>query len=266
MQLDLATSALGTAFPHDLSHTIDRPGGLGQYLLLRFLTPMEVRTECGVEQCQPGTCLVYSPRFPQWYRGRNVGFRDDWCHITGRDVAGVLAQAGIIPNRLLHPRNSEFVPILLSEIRRETQRQEPHWREVMATILCRLLLQLGRAVEEAGRSADRPGELATERLREARVQIHERLADPWTVRKMAHLVGLSESRFGVCYRRCFGISPMEDLIRARLQHACWLLTNQHTAVQQAAEASGFRSIHYFSRLFHRRIGCPPREYAARQGQ
>ena len=47
---------------------------------------------------------------------------------------------------------------------------------------------------------------------------------------------------------------------ARVNHAEWLLTNRHTTVAEAAEQAGFRSIHYFSRLFHRRVGCPPSRY------
>jgi AraC-like DNA-binding protein len=78
---------------------------------------------------------------------------------------------------------------------------------------------------------------------------------------MAKLAKLGENRFAVLYREFFGVSPMEDLIQARLHHAERLLTIRHVTVGEAAERSGFRSVHYFSRLFRRRVGCAPSQYS-----
>jgi AraC-like DNA-binding protein len=78
--------------------------------------------------------------------------------------------------------------------------------------------------------------------------------------RMAALARFGESRFAVLYRQCFGISPIEDLIQARLRHAQRLLTNRHTTVAEAAEKSGFRNVPHFSRLFSRRVGSSPSEY------
>ena len=262
MLLDLAAPSSGISFPHDLGHTVNRPNGLastplGEYLVLRFLTPMEVRTANGLEECPPGTCLIYTPESPEWYRGKNVGFIDDWCHLTGRDVAPVIKQAGIPLNTLFRPACTDFYPLILSEIRREVQRREPMWQDVAASLILRMLLMLGRAAATSAGGTTTGLERQRERLRQVRSQVHEHLADHWTVSKMASLAGLGDNRFMVLYRDCFGVSPMEDLIQTRLLHAQWLLTNTDTTVQQAAEGSGFRSIHYFSRLFHRRIGQPP---------
>jgi AraC-like DNA-binding protein len=123
-----------------------------------------------------------------------------------------------------------------------------------------MIFLLGRGLSEVDDREGRLDAARRERLRVVREHVHERLADRWTVAKMAKLADLGENRFAVLYRECFGISPLEDLIRVRLHHAEWLLTNRRTTVTEAAERSGFQSIHYFSRLFRRRVGCPPSEY------
>lgn len=80
---------------------------------------------------------------------------------------------------------------------------------------------------------------------------------------MADAAHLSPSRFRALYRRFFGVSPAEDLIRARIRMACLLLTNATLTVGEVARRSGFGSVYYFSRAFKARVGCPPREYYRR---
>jgi AraC-like DNA-binding protein len=77
---------------------------------------------------------------------------------------------------------------------------------------------------------------------------------------MALLVHMSPKRFGQLHRKFFGISPAEDLIQARLERAKYLLSSTTLSVGRAAERSGFTNPYYFSRLFHRRVGCAPRDY------
>ena len=260
MPLDLRVSMCGTDWPHEDGYIMERPNGFGEYLFSRFRTPMFVRTARGMEKCKPGTCLIYAPGHPQWYQGDGVGYRDDWCHVGGRDVLPCLQRAGLPLDTLFTPRNTRFFPLLIEEIRTELQRQEALWQETVALAVARLIFLLGRGLSEVD---DREGGVdifRRERLRKVREQIHERLADRWTVAKMAKLAKLGENRFAVLYRECFGVSPMEDLIQVRLHHAEWLLTNRHTTVTEAAARSGFPSIHHFSRLFRRRVGCPPSEY------
>ena len=81
---------------------------------------------------------------------------------------------------------------------------------------------------------------------------------------MAKELHLSVSRFAVLYAEFFGASPVQELIRARLDKACWLLMSANLSVADIARESGFENIHYFSRLFHRRVGCTPRDYSRRR--
>lgn len=260
MLLDLRVSMGGTNWPHELEEVAERPNGFGEYLFLRFRTPMHVRTAKGTERCRAGTCLIYAPGHPQWYRGDGVGFRDDWCHVSGRDVERCIEEARVPMNTLFTPRSTAFFPLLVEQMRTELQRQETLWEESAALAVARLILELGRALREVDDRDEGVDLVRRERLRRVREHVHARPADRWTVAQMAKLAKLGQNRFAVLYRECFGVSPIEDLIQARLHHAEWLLTNRHTTVSEAARQSGFQSVHYFSRLFRRRVGCPPSQY------
>lgn len=172
-----------------------------------------------------------------------------------------LEQAGLPLNTLFWPRNISSLPLLIEEIRTELRRKEALWQESVALAVAKLILLLGRGLKEAEDQDAGVDVARRKRLGRVRQHVHERLQEHWTVARMAKLAKLGENRFAVLYRESFGVSPMEDLIQARLNHAERLLTIRHITVSEAAERSGFGSLHYFSRLFRRRVGCPPSAYA-----
>lgn len=263
MLLDLFASMGGTDWPHELDDILDRPNGFaeyGEYLFLRFRTPMRVLTARGMERCKAGACLIYAPQHPQWYQGDGVGWRDDWCHVGGSHVKARLEQAGLPVNTLFQARNVNSLPLLIEEIRTELRRKDELWEEAVALTVAKMILLLGRGLREAEDRDAGVDVVRRKRLGRVREHVHERLNQRWTVSQMAKLAKLGENRFAVLYRESFGVSPLEDLIQARLHHAERLLSIRHMTVSEAAERSGFGSIHYFSRLFRRRVGCAPSEY------
>ena len=259
----------GLRFEHPASFTVDRPYGLGCYLLLRFHSSVELLTAQGMVNAGPGHCILYSPSHPQWYRGQGGNLINDWMHIhvegeAESEAVALLAARHRVPlNTLLVPGNTHFLPRLFEEITHEQQHAEEDWEDVVELLVCQLLVLLGRALRDPAAHFT-PAEAAHRlALRAVRRRVHEQLAQQWTVGGMAAEVGLSASHFAALYQRFFGVSPLEDLLRARIQRAQYLLTNRAMSVSEAAAQCGFRSVHYFTHVFHQRIGCAPRDYHRR---
>ena len=254
----LTVAALGVRWPHGPGFTVERPYGLGMYLLLHFHSATIVLASEGAVSAKPGDCLLYDPSFPQWYRGRDAEYMDDWLHVHG-PLMPELVQCHEIPvNTIIRPRDAEFITPIFEGINREMRRQERGWSEAVRLLVESLFLQLGRQLSPPGVT---PEEAAWEEtLRNLRMQVHERMQEPWTVAAMARLVNLSRSHFANQYTKLLGISPMDDLIQTRLRRARALLTNAGMSVADAAEQSGFGSVCHFSRLFRKHVGCAPRDY------
>jgi AraC family transcriptional regulator, arabinose operon regulatory protein len=256
----LTVTSLGIRREEAPGFTIDRPQGMGQAVFVRFYTPMEIRTEEGIVTAEPGCCLFYEPGFPQWYRGHGVGLVNDWMHLQGALVGQLATQYEVPMNIPLAPRESGFVPGILEGIWRERHSPERFREEAIRLLVEELFLKLSRQCTEE-RLALTPAEAAyLPAFRSLRMDIHQQLQERWHVEEMARRVHLSPSRFAALYRRFFGVSPMEDLIRVRLENARTLLTNRAATVSEAAVQSGFENECYFSRLFRRRVGCAPRDY------
>jgi AraC-like DNA-binding protein len=254
----ITVPALNVNFPHDLHFTIDRPEGLAEYLLLHFHTPVEILTREGLVKANPGDCILYAPGVRQWYRGIGEGFRDDWMHVGGADVLKLVERYDLPTNVLIRPRDTRFFAPLYQAIRREMLLKLPFWEEAVAERVQETLRELARQLAPPARTKLSAAELGhLDLIRDVRLRVRDRLAEAWTVSRMAREAHLSASRFAVLYRKFFSVSPVEDLIRARLEQAEWLLSTTDLRVSDVAYQCGFTNVYHFSRLFRRRMGHPP---------
>lgn len=89
--------------------------------------------------------------------------------------------------------------------------------------------------------------------------IYERYKEPISLRDIAGAANISASEAGRCFNACMGCSPVEALIRHRLQKASLLLQNGALTLQDISYACGFNSVPYFCRQFKRIYGKAPRQ-------
>lgn len=83
-----------------------------------------------------------------------------------------------------------------------------------------------------------------------------------TVRQLAQLPRLSESRFKVRFKKEVGISPAEYMLREKVERAKVLLEGGTHSVTKVSMALGFSTSHYFAAVFKRYTGTTPSGYRA----
>lgn len=231
-------------------------------LVMCFRTPFRFHAGGEMYTGEAGDCLVHPPGTPHMHGpliGASEGFVNDWLHIDGEDVTDLLSLYGVKVNRPISTGNSTLILGHLESIQREQFTLQPSWEIAVELIIHQMLLELGRYSQQKSGDEER-GEVEA-RLVDVRMAVHQQFALEWTLEQMADMASLSKGRFSVLYSRCFGVSPIEDLIRQRLHHAAYLLGSSRITVKEAAMACGFNSIYYFSRTFHRRYGCSPSDYS-----
>lgn len=84
-----------------------------------------------------------------------------------------------------------------------------------------------------------------------------RLKEFVTLADWAKAIKLHPVYFGRIFKQETGLRPMEWLNQRRLQRASQYLSNTQKSVAEIAEACGFASQFYFSRVFRRHFGQPP---------
>ena len=88
--------------------------------------------------------------------------------------------------------------------------------------------------------------------------IYEHYAEPLTLSDIASAANISRSEAGRCFNAYMGCSPIEALIRYRLETAQGLLTETRLTVQEISAECGFNSINNFSRQYKKIYGHTPR--------
>jgi AraC-like DNA-binding protein len=124
-----------------------------------------------------------------------------------------------------------------------------------------LFVQMLRALskQEPCKSAGLPA-LADPVIHEALALIHTRVAEPWTVAKLAANVRLSRSAFAARFTAAVGEPPLQYLARWRVARAAELLRDTRDDVAEIASRVGYASIPSFNKAFKRWQGMTPTTY------
>lgn len=81
-----------------------------------------------------------------------------------------------------------------------------------------------------------------------------------TVEELGREVGLSPTQLTRVFKQEYGQTPYQYFLQNKLATACLLLRNTNLQVQEIAERLQFQDAHYFSGLFHEKMGVTPKEY------
>lgn len=99
------------------------------------------------------------------------------------------------------------------------------------------------------------------RLRVAAEYIHTHFDRELKVESIASQCHMSLPYFYSCFRKVYGVSPIEYKNRVAVQRAEQLLGDDHSlSIEEISEMTGFSSSSYFRRVFHNVTGMSPREY------
>jgi PAS domain S-box-containing protein len=103
---------------------------------------------------------------------------------------------------------------------------------------------------------------STQEARFARIieHMHQHPQETLAGRDLARLAGLSQSQFDRSFRRVFGTSARQYLLRVRIEAACRHLAESDETVAALAQELGFYDHAHFSRCFRQVMGMTPSEY------
>lgn len=149
-----------------------------------------------------------------------------------------------------------YVADLVNRLATTFRLQAVGWRFVVTAYFMLLMADLSRCYSHLEEPAAQP------LLRLGRVlgYLEQHYGDKLTLDDLAAVGHLSRRSLTREFRRALGCSPMEYLIKLRINHAMALLQDNRASVTGVAFLVGFQDSNYFARQFRAIVGLSPREY------
>lgn len=202
----------------------------------RHITPTEARTQ----ECMFCPHVTQTPRLSRHHTNIGVSMMQD---IELREVSG---------------ERDETLSALLELMRAELYFQHPPSGPYIQGIAQALAIHLSRAYRTSARRHH--GGLQAYKLHRVFKAMHEELAHPFDLARLAGLAELSEFHFSRVFKQSTGLSPSHYFIRLRMEAARRLLSETEDSMISIALTVGYNSPSHFAAIFRKHTGISPSQY------
>ena len=90
--------------------------------------------------------------------------------------------------------------------------------------------------------------------------VQQHIADSISIDELADIACLTKPYLIRMFRNSLGTTPLQYIIRKKVQKAQALLLDTDQSVAAIAQAVGMQDASYFIRLFRKNLGVTPQEY------
>ena len=247
------------------SESIKREG-FDEHLLLFLRTSAVCFINGRKISCPVNSIIMFPPESDYQYQAAGESFINDWMflYLTEEDLAFLES---------LHIKQSEAIPIanmeelsgLIHALAYEHFSVDAYHEEIRQAYLRLLFYKTAQGIWKA---QEQHGAVINpksfKRSNAALTMLHaDILRNPGKNRmidEVARTIGISRSGLQHQYKKMFGISIKEDMIRARLERAKRLLAETNMTIQEIAFACGYSNEYHFIRQFKKGTGKTPTEY------
>ncbi|MHB9023545.1 MAG: helix-turn-helix domain-containing protein [Armatimonadota bacterium] len=155
----------------------------------------------------------------------------------------------------LAPDELRHVSGTVDRLIREWRGRLPGWRFATMAGFMLLMTDLSRYYMHTKERAAQP------LLSLGRVigHLEQHFRQPLALEDLAAIGCMSRRTLSREFRRAMGCSPIEYLIRLRINHAANLLQDSRESITNVAFQVGFNDSNYFARQFRALLGCSPRD-------
>ena len=149
---------------------------------------------------------------------------------------------------------------LVEEMECECAEKEPGYEVTLRAKLLEVMIFLSRAYTET----DTTEAEALLRVGNVIGALENGFYKDWKLDDLVGIAHMSRSNLMRIFRQATGQSPIEYLVRLRIQRAMELLRSTDLSITEIAMEVGFSDSNYFARQFRRALGESPRSFRAKK--
>lgn len=237
---------------------LNRTHGTDDYLFIQFKSHGKILIGDELTDFAPGDCIVYDKNMPHYFRPVGEELCHDWIHFLVDDDKK-FRNCGIVFSALMHPTHFPYLSDIVSSMHSEHINRENGYEEMLSSYMHILLTTLVRDNDDKKRLSPYMRSVK-DYFMKIRQDIYTDGFKNLNVCAIAASINLSRTRFAVLYSEFFGVSPKQDIERARLAYAKYLLKNTDYKLSYIAQACGYGGEFQLIRDFRKSVGKTPGEY------
>jgi AraC family transcriptional regulator of arabinose operon len=235
---------------------LERPKGHPAHTFLHFVTPVDILIDGKMVHTEPHACIFYHADTPQKFYSAD-SLINDYIHF-GSGVEDTFQEYGIQFDTLYYPINYNICSSIIQEMEQIFFSDRSLRDQLLNVKFNELLIRFAQSLQND------PQPHIDKDTRSAfinfRLYLLTQLDKPWTVKRMADGIGISQSRFYALYKDIFGCSPTTDLIRSRIDRAKRMLALSNDSISNIATQLGYSNVSHFMRQFKAIVGVAPGQY------
>ncbi len=158
----------------------------------------------------------------------------------------------------LAPDDLRQVATLIDRLEHELSAKPPGWRFAGTATLMLIIADLSRCYARVETAAALP----LQRLGRVISHLEQHYAEPLTLDDLAATAHLSRRHLSRVFHQAMGCTPVEYLVRLRLNRAVELLETTDLPIATVGAEVGYVDSNYFARQFRAILGRSPRAYRA----
>ncbi|WP_308634824.1 AraC family transcriptional regulator [Paenibacillus silvisoli] len=218
-------------------------------------------------ECAQGDTFIIFPNELFTYRAdENEPWHYMWVAFKGHLAEHLLLTLGFSPAQpVVHADDMHHLSALYSQIRGTLETTPfPELADLEASGLLRVLLkELGLLNATNLAAANSPAAMPdiSRQIKQAIRWLSYQYAQPVSIEDLSRSLGYHRTHLSKMFKQATGISPMQFLLKVRMERARELLYGQnHLSIDQVASSVGYPDALYFSKQFRKTFGCSPSEY------
>ncbi len=149
---------------------------------------------------------------------------------------------------------------IMMEMYKELDCAHDFYQLALKNKLCDLLLLVLRTMKQVEMIQTTPPQNKIKRLQEVFEFIHKNYTNPIPLEILAELACMSAEYFCRYFKQVTGVSPMNYILRYRIDQAKDLLVNSSMSITEISFQVGFNSSSYFNRMFQRFTRMNPKKF------
>lgn len=228
------------------------------YNLFHFYEPVEIEQDGKRIRTEPNACILMEPKQKRGFYFLETT-RMNWFHCYS-EFEELISRYEIPVGKVFYPKDPGAVEDIFFKLRVEFLQRYPCRDELLEHYMHALMITLSRSRMHEEAIFRIPFREQWKLLRLHRLIVAQP-SRKWSVAEMAEEVSLSPSRLHAVYKGYFGVSPMQDAIRAKIDAAQnMLVIESWMTIPEIAEKLGYGNQYHFIRQFKQHTGITPAAY------